>query len=228
MKGSLNAGPGADAGETAAFAAVRAELTSDAWGEGDVAAHLLTRSQNPSAASCHRLCRTFSLCFRARRVFGRPDWVKYRANLRAKVRAKLRAKSVSQKVKTGFWKDPNALVLKKTPVENAPRTSIAKHLSLSSDIPPAEQFPPHRSRAAGYPPNRQPATVSAEERGWRGTTSCRMTTGEVPELSPPKSACDGDAVFHTSTRGTVPMGQCAGCHRGQHLTVKISTNDLHC
>jgi hypothetical protein len=33
----------------------------------------------------------------------------------------------------------NALVLK-TPVENAPRTSIEKHLSWSSDIPPAACF----------------------------------------------------------------------------------------
>ena len=34
----------------------------------------------------------------------------------------------------------DALVLK-TPVENAPRTSIEKHLSWSSDIPPAARFP---------------------------------------------------------------------------------------
>jgi hypothetical protein len=33
----------------------------------------------------------------------------------------------------------NALVLK-TPVKNAPRTSIEKHLSWSSDIPPAESL----------------------------------------------------------------------------------------
>jgi hypothetical protein len=38
------------------------------------------------------------------------------------------------------------------------------------------------------------------------------------ELNPPKSACAGDAVLRPSTWGTVPMGQCAGCHRGQHLT----------
>ena len=55
----------------------------------------------------------------------------------------------------------NALVLK-TPVENAPRTSIEKHLSRSSDTPPAARFPPHRSRPAEYRPNRQPATVCAE------------------------------------------------------------------
>ena len=38
----------------------------------------------------------------------------------------------------------NALVLK-TPVENALRTSVEKHLSWSSDIPPAARFParPH-------------------------------------------------------------------------------------
>jgi hypothetical protein len=71
----------------------------------------------------------------------------------------------------------NALVLK-TPVENAPRTSIEKHLSWSPDIPPAAHFPLHRSRPAEYQPNRQPATVcvksGAEEarqqgrrqRGW--------------------------------------------------------------
>jgi hypothetical protein len=35
-------------------------------------------------------------------------------------------------------------------------------------------------------------------------------TGEAPELNPPKSACAGDAVLRTSTRGTVPMGQCVG------------------
>ena len=32
----------------------------------------------------------------------------------------------------------------------------------------------------------------------------------APELNPPKSACAGDAALRTSTRGTVPMGQCAG------------------
>ncbi len=52
----------------------------------------------------------------------------------------------------------NALVLK-TPVENAPRTSIEKHVSWSPDIPPASRFPLHRSRPAEYQPNRQPATV---------------------------------------------------------------------
>ena len=45
--------------------------------------------------------------------------------------------------------------------------------------------------------------------GARGTTSSRMTTGRAPELRPTKSACSGDAVLRTSTRVTVPMGQCA-------------------
>jgi hypothetical protein len=59
-------------------------------------------------------------------------------------------------------------------------------------------------------------------------TSSQTTTRSVPEISPPKSECTGDAVLRTSTPGTVPMGQCDGCHRGQYLTVHISTNDLHC
>jgi hypothetical protein len=68
----------------------------------------------------------------------------------------------------------------KTPVENAPRTSIEKDLSWFSDIPPASRFPPHRSRPAGYLPNRQPATVGAEERGGRGTT--RLTSSARQSL----------------------------------------------
>ena len=54
MKGSLNAGPGAGASETAAFAAARSALTSGAWGEGEVAAHLLTRRQDPSGSSLQK------------------------------------------------------------------------------------------------------------------------------------------------------------------------------
>ena len=79
-----------------------------------------------------------------------------------------------------------------------------------------------------FAPHVGATTVGAEERGGRGTTSSRTTTGGAPELSPPKSACAGDAVLRTSPRGTVPIGQYAGCHRGQHLTMHISTNDLHC
>jgi hypothetical protein len=52
--------------------------------------------------------------------------------------------------------------------------------------------------------------------------------GRPPSSTPPKSACAGDTVLRTSTRGTVPMGQDNGCHRGQHLTLHISTNNLHC
>jgi hypothetical protein len=119
----------------------------------------------------------------------------------------------------------NALVLK-TPVENAPRTSIEKYLSWSPDIPPASRFPLHQSRPAEYQPNKQ-QPLSAE-RGGRGTTLSLTTTRVANELSTPKSAYAGDAVLSTSTWGTVRMGQFAGCYRGQHLTVSISTNDLHC
>jgi hypothetical protein len=80
----------------------------------------------------------------------------------------------------------NALVLK-TPVENAPRTSIEKHLSWSSDIPPAARFPLHRSRPAKYQPNRQPATVCAESgageaRRRVGRRRGRLTSGARQSL----------------------------------------------
>jgi len=56
----------------------------------------------------------------------------------------------------------------------------------------------------------QPATGPPRgERGGRGTTTSRTTTRASNELSPPKSACSGDSVLRTSTRGTVHMGQCA-------------------
>ena len=60
----------------------------------------------------------------------------------------------------------------KTPVENAPRTSIEKHLSCSPDIPPAVCFPPHRSRPAEYQTNLQPATVCVES--WEGEERRRV------------------------------------------------------
>ena len=73
----------------------------------------------------------------------------------------------------------------------------------------------HPSRSALDPPpitssrisakTDQPATVCAES--GRGTTTSRTTTRASNELSPPKSACSGDTVLRTSTRGTV-MGQC--------------------
>ena len=107
----------------------------------------------------------------------------------------------------------NALVLK-TPVENAPRTSIEKHLSWSSDIPPAARFPLHRSRPAKYQPNRQPATVCAESgageaRRRVGRRRGRLTSGARQSLR-------------------VLVIQSSAPDRGQHLTEPISTNDLHC
>jgi hypothetical protein len=43
--------------------------------------------------------------------------------------------------------------------------------------------------------------------------------GGAPELHPPKSACAGDTVLRTSTRGTVPIGLCAGCKMSQHIRI---------
>ena len=74
----------------------------------------------------------------------------------------------------------------------------------------------HPSRSALSTPPITSSKISAQlttrhrlrgERGGRGTTTSRTTTRASNELSPPKSACSGDAV-RTSTRGTV-MGQCA-------------------
>jgi hypothetical protein len=102
----------------------------------------------------------------------------------------------------------NALVLK-TPVENAPRTSIEKHLSWSPDIPPAALFPLHLSRPTEYQPNRQPATVCAES--WAGEAQ-RLVGRQRGQLtsSSRQSLHSGDAVLRTSTLGTVHTGQYAG------------------
>ena len=58
----------------------------------------------------------------------------------------------------------NELVLK-TPVENAPRTSVEKHLSWSSDIPPAALWPLHQSRPAEYHPKPTNPPPSAKRAG---------------------------------------------------------------
>ena len=80
---------------------------------------------------------------------------------------------------------------------------------MSSDILPQRAFHPTNHVQQDIHPTDNPPPSEKEERGGRGTTSSRTTTGAVPELSPPKSACSGDAVLRTSTRVTVPMGQCA-------------------
>lgn len=79
-----------------------------------------------------------------------------------------------------------------------PRTSLPQRAFHSTDHVQQNISPnqPTRHRLRG-------------ERGGRGTTTSRTTTRASNELSPPKSACSGDAVLRTSTRGTVHMGQCA-------------------
>ena len=80
---------------------------------------------------------------------------------------------------------------------HGPRTSLPQRAFHSTDHVQQNISPnrPTRHRLRG-------------ERGGRGTTTSRTTTRASNELSPPKSACSGDAVLRTSTRGTV-MGQCA-------------------
>jgi hypothetical protein len=98
---------------------------------------------------------------------------------------------------------------------HGPRTSLPQRACHSTD---------HVQQIIS--PNRPTRHRLRRERGGRGTTTSRTTTRASNELSPPKSACSGDAVLRTSTRGTVHMGQCA--LEDKHLTVPISTNDLHC
>jgi hypothetical protein len=52
---------------------------------------------------------------------------------------------------------------------------------MRGNTPPTIRSPPHQSRPAGYPPNRQPVTVCEEERDGRGTTSRRTSTRAAPE-----------------------------------------------
>jgi hypothetical protein len=62
---------------------------------------------------------------------------------------------------------------------DSPHTSVP--MLMRGNTPPTTRSPPHRSRPAGYPPNRQPATVGEEERGGRGTISRRTSTRAAPE-----------------------------------------------
>ena len=91
---------------------------------------------------------------------------------------------------------PREPVLRNT--YHGPRTSLPQRSCHSTDHVQQNISPnrPTRHRLRG-------------ERGGRGTTRSRTTTRASNELSPPKSACAGDAVLRTSTRGTVHMGQCA-------------------
>ena len=78
-----------------------------------------------------------------------------------------------------------------------PRTSLPQRAFHSTDHVQQSISPnqPTRHRLRG-------------ERDGRGTTTSRTTTRAANEWSPLKSACSGDAVLRTSTRGTVHMGQC--------------------
>ena len=77
---------------------------------------------------------------------------------------------------------------------DSPHTSAP--MLMRGNTPPTTRSPPHRSRPAGYPPNRQPATVGEEERGWRGPTSRRTSTRAAPERRPPPTACAAAPHHH--------------------------------
>jgi hypothetical protein len=90
---------------------------------------------------------------------------------------------------------------------DSPHTSAP--MSMRGTFLPQRAFHPTDHVQQDIHPTDNPPPSEKEERGGRGTTSSRTTTGAVPELSPPNYACAGDAVLRTSTWGTVPMGQFA-------------------
>jgi hypothetical protein len=61
---------------------------------------------------------------------------------------------------------------------DSPHTSAP--MLKRGNTPPTTRSPPHRSRSAGYPPNRQPATVGEEERGCDVTGSVILSEPFVP------------------------------------------------
>ena len=75
-------------------------------------------------------------------------------------------------------------------------------------IPPAARFPPHRSRPAGYPPNRPPPSA------WKsGAGEARRRVGRR-RGRPPSS--DRQSLRALVMQSSAP-------DRGQHLTVPISS-----
>ncbi len=118
----------------------------------------------------------------------------------------------------------NELVLK-TPVENATRTSIEKHLSWSSDIPPASHFPLHLSRPAKYQPNLQPATVCVESRSGEARHRIRQ---QLRLLTSSAHQSLRALVMQSSAPapGVQSIWDSLMGYRRQHLAVPISTNDL--
>ena len=77
-------------------------------------------------------------------------------------------------------------------------THTSATMSMRGNTLPTSLSPPHQSRPAGHPPNRQPVTVGEEERDGRGTTSRRTLTREAPERRPPQTALR-PPTSHTSS-----------------------------
>ena len=63
-----------------------------------------------------------------------------------------------------------------------PHTSAPMLMRVNT--PPTTHSPPHQSRPAGNPPNRQPTTVIKEERGGRGPTSRRTPMRAASDCRP--------------------------------------------
>ena len=111
---------------------------------------------------------------------------------------------------------------------DSPHTSAPMLMRVNT--PPTTHSPPHRSRPAGNPPNRQPATVGKEELGRRGPTSRRTLTRAAPDSRQPLT------VWHeqppsTSTshppqqQDTVHIELCPGTGKGATACAGFQSSD---
>jgi hypothetical protein len=99
---------------------------------------------------------------------------------------------------------------------DSPHTSAP--MLMRGNTPPTTRSPPHQSRPAGYPPNRQPVTVGEEERDGRGTTSRRTSTRAAPERRPPptvRHAPTSQQLQPPQGRGPSQAQDCRAAPRGR-------------
>jgi hypothetical protein len=105
---------------------------------------------------------------------------------------------------------------------------------MRGNTPPTTRSPPHRSRPTGNPPNRQPATVSEEERGGRDPTSRRTSMRAAPNCRPPPTArhasqprsstCAAPATLPSNKKQST--GSCAPARGRGPVPVKTPLLDL--
>jgi hypothetical protein len=96
---------------------------------------------------------------------------------------------------------------------DSPHTLVPM-LMRGNTLPQRVLHPTHHVRA-GSPPNRQPATVSEEERGGRGPSSRRTSMRAAPNCSPPPTAWHAStprtSTRHPPNNKMQSTGSCAPC-----------------